>query len=102
MNIIARGTLWYYMKRYSLAAKQLELWHNDVRKLKWKKSTDVLVDYPKARTIKNNRVIFPILGNAYCLIVGVDYRFERVFIIFFGTHAEYDEINAETIDYKKP
>ena len=42
------------------------------------------------------------MGNAYRLIVGIDYHFERVFIIFFGTHAEYDRINSETVDFKRP
>ena len=46
MNIVARGTLIYYLKRYPNAAKQLELWYDDVKKLKWKKSADVLNDYP--------------------------------------------------------
>jgi mRNA interferase HigB len=47
------------------------------------------------------RVVFNIniKGNDYRLIAGVQYRASVLVIRFFGTstHAEYDEIDAETV-----
>ena len=40
-------------------------------------------------------------GNTYRLIVDVEYRLKIVFIVWFGTHKEYDKINAKKIDYVK-
>ena len=59
---------------------------------------DVKDRYPNARPIADNRVIFNIKGNQYRLIVHVYYPARIVYIKFFGTHAEYDEIDATTVD----
>ncbi|MDY6994148.1 MAG: type II toxin-antitoxin system HigB family toxin, partial [Pseudomonadota bacterium] len=32
------------------------------------------------------------------LVIAIDYRRSWVFIKFIGSHAEYDKINAETIN----
>ena len=39
------------------------------------------------------------MGNKFRLVVRI--VFESVQIKWFGTHAEYDKINVETIQYKK-
>jgi len=47
--------------------------------------------------LNNNRVVFNIKGNKYRLIV--TYRFDKgiAYINWFGTHADYDKIDANTI-----
>jgi len=54
--------------------------------------------YRSASILKNRRVVFNIKGNDYRLIVSVAHRFGAVYIKFIGTHAQYDAINAETIE----
>lgn len=46
-----------------------------------------------------NRVIFNIKGNDYRLIVSVNFKQLAAYVIWFGTHKEYDKINAETIEF---
>jgi mRNA interferase HigB len=41
--------------------------------------------------------VFNIKGNDYRSIARVQYRASVLMIRFFGTHAEYDEIDAETV-----
>ena len=53
--------------------------------------------YPKASTLKAGRVVFNIKGNDYRLIARVQYQAGVLAIRFFGTHTEYDKIDAETI-----
>lgn len=48
--------------------------------------------------LKNRRVVFNIKGNDYRLIVAVAYKLSVVYIKFIGTHAEYDKIDAETVE----
>lgn len=64
----------------------------------WQKPSDVLQDFPDADPIKNNRVVFNIAGNKYRLIVQMSYPRQWVFIKFIGTHAEYNLIDAATVD----
>jgi hypothetical protein len=46
----------------------------------------------------NNRVVFNIGGNTYRLVVEMRYRAGIVWVKFAGTHAQYDEIDVETIN----
>jgi mRNA interferase HigB len=57
----------------------------------------VKASYPKASILKGSRVVFNIKGNDYRLIAGVQYQAGALAIRFFGTHSEYDKINAEAV-----
>src|ERR1700692_1630891 len=63
----------------------------------WRNPEDVKASYPKASILKAGRVVFNIKGNDYRLIARVQYPAGILAIRFFGAHAEYDEINAETV-----
>lgn len=39
--------------------------------------------------------------NKFRLVVRIVFEFKVVQIKWFGTHAEYDKVNVETIQYKK-
>jgi mRNA interferase HigB len=52
---------------------------------------------PKASILKGSRVVFTNKGNDHRLIAGVHYQAGVLAIRFFGAHAEYDEIDAETV-----
>ena len=49
--------------------------------------------------IANKRVVFDIAGNSFRLIVAFNYTFLAGYIKFFGTHAEYDRVDAATVDH---
>ncbi|MDP9969209.1 mRNA interferase HigB [Variovorax paradoxus] len=57
--------------------------------------------YANASIIANNRVVFNIKGSDYRLIVAIAYRMQYVFIKFIGTHTQYDQIDAATVDQFK-
>lgn len=46
----------------------------------------------------HNRVVFNIKGNDHRLIVAVAYRFGALYVKFVGTHADYDKVDAATVD----
>lgn len=48
--------------------------------------------------MRAQRVVFNINGNDYRLVVSVAYRYQAVYVKFIGTHAEYDRIDAETVE----
>jgi mRNA interferase HigB len=45
--------------------------------------------------------VFNIMGNHYRLITRIVFEYKTVQIKWFGTHNEYDQIDALTIQYKK-
>lgn len=64
---------------------------------RWRNPEDVKASYPKASILKAGRVVFNIKGNDYQLVAALQYRAGAVAIRIFGTHGEYDRIDAETV-----
>ena len=67
------------------------------RRAEWRTPADIRAVYANASILGGNRVVFNILGNTYRLVVAINYDYQIVYIRFVGTHAEYDQIDAETI-----
>jgi mRNA interferase HigB len=79
------------------ARSQYEAWLDIVSRANWRNPEDVKAAYPKASILKASRVVFNIKGNDYRLVARVQYQAGAMAIRFFGTHAEYDKIDAETV-----
>jgi mRNA interferase HigB len=84
-------------KGIKAARSQYETWLDLAGRARWRNPEDVKAAYPKASILKASRVIFNIKGNDYRLVAALQYRAGVLAIRFFGTHAEYDEIDAETV-----
>jgi len=84
-------------KGIKAARSQYEAWRDIVSRAQWRQPEDVKTSYPKASILKAGRVVFNIKGNDYRLVARVQYQAGVLVIRFFGTHAEYDEIDAETV-----
>ena len=84
-------------EQYPRAKKQLDVWYDEVKRAKWKNPAEIKAEYPKASILKNKRVVFDIHGGEFRLIVKVEYEFQAVFILFFGSHQEYDQVDAESV-----
>ena len=77
----------------------LESWYREVRQADWNNSSEVKASYAHASIVGADRVVFNIKGNAYRLVVAVDYRRRIVFIKWLGSHKDYDAIDVRTIEY---
>ena len=98
-NIITRKTLLDYCKKYPGAATALQQWYYELLKAEFKNFNELKAVYGNASIVANNRVIFNIKGNDYRLIVSVNFKQLAAYIIWFGTHKEYDKIDTETIEF---
>ncbi len=79
------------------ARAQYDAWLTLVRAARWRLPEDVKRAHPKASILKGGRVVFNIKGNDYRLIALVEYRAGVLAIRFFGDHADYDRVDAETV-----
>ncbi|MEN8122711.1 MAG: type II toxin-antitoxin system HigB family toxin [Bacteroidota bacterium] len=98
MHIIKKQSLKEFWEKHKDSEQQLKAWHSDVEKTKWKDFNDLKKDYSTAKAIGNNRAIFKIKGNSYRLIAKFSFLYQKCYIKFVGTHAEYDKVDAETVD----
>lgn len=103
MRIIKEKTLFEYCRKpgYMQAEDAIKAWVYEVRNSDWGNSAGLKLKYRSASIITSKRVVFNIKGNDYRLIVDVEYKLKIVFVVWFGTHSEYDKIDAKTVRYEK-
>ena len=98
MRVIALKHLKEFWDKHPDAEQPLKSWLDETKNATWTTSHDIKARYATASILKNRRVVFNIKGNDYRLIVAVAYRFGAIYIKFIGTHKQYDEIDAETVE----
>ncbi len=98
MKVIALATLRNFWKRHPESEQPLKAWHDEATHAKWKQPAEIKTHYRSASILKNRRVVFNIKGNNYRLIVAVAYKVGVVYVKFVGTHAQYDAVDAETVE----
>ena len=79
------------------ARAQYDAWRAIAASAQWKTPQDIKKAHPKASILKAGRVVFNIKANDYRLIVVVQYENGVMMIRFFGSHEEYDQVDAETV-----
>jgi mRNA interferase HigB len=79
------------------ARSQYDVWLAIALCAQWANPEDVKATHPRASILKGSRVVFNVKGNDYRLVAAVQYRAGVLVIRFFGSHAEYDRIDAETV-----
>jgi mRNA interferase HigB len=94
--IIAKTTLEGYAKIHPIAAEPLNSWYEITKKESWGSFTDVKKTFNSVDSVGNDRYCFNIKGNDFRLIVLIIFRTRTVFILWFGSHAEYDKLNKLT------
>jgi mRNA interferase HigB len=103
MIVIGTGVVERYLmdhaghKGIKVARSQYEAWLDIATRANWRTPENVKASYPKASILKASRVVFNIKGNDYRLVAAVQYRGGVLAIRFFGSHAEYDRIDAESV-----
>jgi mRNA interferase HigB len=84
-------------KGIKAARSQYNAWRATAESAHWRTAQDVKTAHPKASIRKGGRVVFNIKANDYRLVAVVQYEAGVLMVRFFGSHEDYDRINAETI-----
>src|SRR5580698_9736406 len=95
MRVIAVKTLKDYADEFHQAEQSLLSWYEEATKAQWANPNELKLQYRNASVLSDKRVVFNIHGNTYRLIVDIEYRLKIVFIVWFGSHKEYDKIDAK-------
>lgn len=105
MRIIARRTLRNFVETLSGHKDQpavksaLDAWFDEVSKASWANSAHVRSLYATASVINAERIVFNVKGNAYRLVVSVDFEKGIVRIKWIGTHKAYDRIDVSKVEH---
>jgi len=90
VHVISRKKLREAVARHGEVGTSLDVWYRTAKRAQWKSIADVRQVFPSADAV-GKYTVFNIKGNAYRLIVELNYRTGRIFIRHVLTHAEYDK-----------
>jgi len=102
MRIVKESTLkeLYKLSKNKKAEESIKSWIYEVRYSNWNNAQELKAKYRNVSIITAKRVVFNIKGNDYRLVVDIEYKLKIVFVVWFGTHVEYDKINVKTVNYE--
>ena len=99
MKVLVKKTIQYYIKKYPKAETQLMIWYTEFSRQKFTNFNELKTVYGNASIVNNNRVVFNIKGNDFRLVISINFTQAASYIIWFGTHKEYDKIDVQTISF---
>ena len=73
-------------------------WQRLVREADWKNVAEVQAAFSKAKALNGERVRFEVAGGNYRLIASFDFTRQIAFVKFVGSHAEYDRVDALSVN----
>ena len=105
MRIIARRILREYVRLragqrdHSAIKAALDAWFEEVKRAHWKNTAEVKRSYATCSIVTAERIVFNVKGNAYRLVIAVDFEKGIVWIKWIGTHADYDRIDVTKVEH---
>lgn len=90
MRVISKRRLREFWEKHPDSQSPLEEWYKLTRKASWRNVAEVRATFRHADPV-GTCTIFNIKGNNYRLIAKIDYAYQKVFIKYVLTHAEYDK-----------
>lgn len=101
MRIISIRTLKEYWETIIESEAGLKSWIQEVEKENWENSSELKQKFGNASILNSKRVVFNVHGNKYRLIVDIEYRLKIIFVVWIGTHEDYNKIDAKEVKYDK-
>jgi mRNA interferase HigB len=101
MVIISKAILNEFSRKHPEAESALLKWYNETKAADWSNFSDLKRTFNSTDVVANDRYVFDIKGNQYRLVALIIFKRRTVFILFIGSHKEYDKIDASTITFEK-
>jgi mRNA interferase HigB len=100
VNVIAKSALvnfWSDLPKGApreTAEAAMTEWYATASKASWSNFGELKKTFNSADMVAGNKVIFDVGGNKYRIVGLVAFRTKRIFVLFVGTHAQYDSIDV--------
>jgi mRNA interferase HigB len=100
MHIIAKSALVRFWERQpaglprKAAQAAMMEWYAAASSASWSHFDELRKTFNSADYVADGKVVFDVGGNKYRIVGLVAYRSKRIFVLFVGTHAEYDRIDV--------
>lgn len=99
MKVLIKRTILYYIEKYPTSKTPLLFWYEEFINHKFKNFNELKAVYGNASIVDNRRVVFNVKGNNFCLVASINFKTMSAYIIWFGTHKEYDKIDVANVRF---
>ncbi len=89
MRVISHSRLKAFWETHPTAQSSLRTWYKIITSTGFNNFVALRKTFPSADQVRN-LTVFNIGGNNFRLIVLIDYEFQKIFIRYVTTHAEYN------------
>ncbi len=100
MVVISYKTLRDFSEQYRNSSDSLNNWYSIMERSDFANFNELRTIFNSADAVGNDRYVFNIKGNHYRLVALIHFRVRTVYVLFVGTHQQYNEINASRIEYR--
>jgi mRNA interferase HigB len=90
MHLISFRRLRADAAKFPDVSRQIQDWYDVVKTMDWQNLEEARETFRDAEAV-GNFTVFNIKGNAYRLIVSIDYEGGTIYYKYFLTHADYDK-----------
>jgi len=90
VRVISKPAILRFAEQHVDSLVPLMNWYRITRRADWASLADVRRDFAHADLV-GRRTVFNVHGNHYRLVARVNYRTQRVFILYILTHVEYSK-----------
>ena len=102
MRVIAKSALeafWPTLPKGEQASARAALysWYEVTRDADWSNYSDIKATFNTADWVGDAKVVFDVGGNKYRIVCVVGFKSKRLFVIFVGTHKQYDAVDVTAI-----
>lgn len=103
MHVIAKSALVRFWERQPAGAPRnaaraaMTEWYTTASDARWRDFAELKRTFNSADYVADVKVVFDVGGNKYRLVGLVGYRTQRLFVLFVGTHADYDRIDVSKL-----
>jgi len=101
MVIISKSTIKAFTELHADSETPLFNWYELTASADWKNFNEMKNTFNSVDAVGNDRYVFNIKGNNYRLVALILFKVRTVYILFIGTHSEYDKIKAGSITFKR-
>ena len=101
MVIISKSTINKFGEDNLDCKEALLNWYKITKIANWSNYHELKNDFNSSDAVGNDRYVFNIKGNQYRLIALILFETRTLFILFIGSHNEYNKIQANKIEYEK-
>ncbi len=101
MVVISKAILRDFTNKHPDSTTAIQQWYEITSQADWKHFAEMKDSFNSADSVGNDRYVFNIRGNEYRIVALILFSIRTVFILFVGSHKEYDKIDASKVEFIK-